>query len=173
MKEIRILWPRVAMDFPVVMYKCESWTIKKAERWGIDASELWCWRRILRVPWTTRRSSQSILKEINPEYPLEGLLLKLNVRYFGHLMQRADSLGKALMLGKAKGKECCKEWDGWIASPTQWTCIWANSGRWWRTEEPGMGLQRVGRYLVTEQQQNVMINKQLLWGANSWTTHNR
>ena len=160
------------------MYKCESWTIKKAECWGKDAFELCCWRIILRIPWTARRSSQSILKEINPQYSLEGLLLKLNLQYFGHLMQRADSLRKGLMLGKAERKRVLHimRWLDSITS-TQWTCIWANSGREWRAEEPGtlqrVGLQRVGRYLVTEQQQSVMINKQFLWGANSWTTHNR
>ena len=88
------------MIFPVVMYGYESCTIKKAERQRTDAFELWCWRRLLRVPWTTRRSNQSILKEINPEYSLEGLMLKLKLQYFGHLMQRADSLEKTLMLGK-------------------------------------------------------------------------
>ena len=87
-----------AMVFPVVMYGCESWTMKKAERQRIDAFELWCWRRLLRVPWTARRSSQSILKEISPEYSLEGLMLKLKLQYFGHLMQRTDSLEKTLML---------------------------------------------------------------------------
>ena len=86
--------------FPVVMYKCESWTIKKAEHQIVDAFELWCWRRLLRVPWTTRRSNQSILKKISPEYSLEGLLLKLKLQYFGHLMWKADSLEKILMLGK-------------------------------------------------------------------------
>ena len=85
------------------MYGCESWTIKKAERQRIDAFELWCWRRLLRVPWTARRSNQSILKEISPEYSLEGLMLKLKLQYFGHLMQRADSLEKTLMLGKIEG----------------------------------------------------------------------
>ena len=92
-----------ALVFPVVMYGSESWTIKKAECQRIDASELWCWRRLLRVPWTGRRSNQSILKEINPEYSLEGLILKLKLQYFCHLMQRADSLEKTLMLGKAEG----------------------------------------------------------------------
>ena len=97
-----------AMVFPVIMYGCESWTIKKAERLRIDAFELWCWRRRVRVPWTTRRSNQSIVKEIGPEYSLEGLMLKLKLQYFGHLMRRADSLEKTLMLGKieGKGKEC-------------------------------------------------------------------
>ena len=93
-----------AMVFPVVMYGCESWTIKKAEHWKIDAFELWCWRRLLRIPWTARRSNQSILKKINPEYSLERLVLKLKLRYFGHLMQRADSLEKTLMLGKIEGR---------------------------------------------------------------------
>ena len=93
-----------AMVFPVVMYGCESWTIKKAECWSIDAFELWCWRRLLRVPWTARRSNQSILKEINPEYSLEGPRLMLKLQYFGHLMQRAKSLEKTLILGKIEGR---------------------------------------------------------------------
>ena len=92
------------MIFPIVMYRCESWTIKKAERQRIDAFELWCWRRLLRVPWTARRSNQSILKKINPKYSMEGLMLKLKLQYFGHLMQRIDSLEKTLMLGKTEGK---------------------------------------------------------------------
>ena len=93
-----------AMVFPVVMYGCESWTIKKAEGWRINAFELWCWRRLLRVPWTARRSSQSILTEISPEYSLEGLMLKLKLQYFGHLMRRADSLEKTLILGGIGGR---------------------------------------------------------------------
>ena len=92
-----------AMVFPVVTYGCESWTIKKAECWRIDAFQLWYWRRLLRVPWTARRSNQSILKEISPEYSLEGLMLKLKLQYFGHLMRRTDSLEKTLMLGKTEG----------------------------------------------------------------------
>ena len=92
-----------AMVFPVVMYGCESWTIKKAEHWKIDVFELWCWRRLLRVPWTARRSNQSILKEISPEYSLEALMLKLKLEYFGHLMWRTDLLEKTLMLGKVEG----------------------------------------------------------------------
>ena len=92
-----------AMVFPVVMYGCESWTIKKAEHRRIDAFELWFWRRLLRVPWTARRSNHSILKEISPEYSLEGLMWKLKLQYFGHLIQRADSLEKTLMLGKIEG----------------------------------------------------------------------
>ena len=93
-----------AMVFPLVTYGCESWTIKKAEHWRIDAFELWCWRRLLRVPWTARRYNQSILKEISPEYSLKGLMLKLKLQYFGHLMWRTDSLEKTLMLGKIEGR---------------------------------------------------------------------
>ena len=93
------------MVFPVVIYGCESWTIKKAEYRRTDAFELWCWRRLLRVPWTARRSNQSILKEIDPKYSLEGLMLKLKLHYFGHLMQTADSLEKTLMLGRLKAGE--------------------------------------------------------------------
>ena len=92
-----------AMFFPVVMYGCESWTIKKAERQRSDVSELWCWRKLLRVPWTAKRSNQSILKEISPEYSLEGLMLKLKLQYFGHPMRRTDSFEKTLMLGKIEG----------------------------------------------------------------------
>ena len=103
-----VLPPKVhlvkAMVFPVVMYGCESWTLKKAEHRRIDAFELWCWRRLLRVPWTARKSNQSILKEISPEYSLQGLMLKLKVQYFGHLIPRTDSLGKSLMLGKIEGR---------------------------------------------------------------------
>ena len=93
-----------AMVFPAVMYGCESWTIKKAECWRIDAFKLWCWRRLLRVPWTARRSNQTILKEISPDYSLEGLMLKLKLQYFGHLMPRTDSLEETLLLGKIEGR---------------------------------------------------------------------
>ena len=99
-----------AMVFPVVMYGCESWTIKKAECQRVDVFELWYWRRLLRVPWTARRSNQSILKEISPEYSLEGLMLKLKLQYFGHLMQRTDSLEKTLMLGKIEGRRRRGRW---------------------------------------------------------------
>ena len=138
-----------AMVFPVVMYGCESWTVKKAEHWRIDASELWCWRRLLRIPWTARRSNQSILKEISPEYSLEGLMLELNLQYFGHLMQRTDSFEKTLMLGKIEGgrRRDNRGWVGWMASLTQWTWVWVNSRSWWWTGRPrmlqSMGLQRV------------------------------
>ena len=124
-----------AMVFPVVMYGCESWTIKKPECQRIDAFELWYWRRLLRVPWTARRSNQSILKEIilkeiSPGCSLEGLMLKLKLQYFGHLMWRADSLEKTLMLGKIKGdrRKGQQRMSGWMASPTQWTWVWVNSG---------------------------------------------
>ena len=139
-----------AMVFPVVMYGCKSWTIKKSEHWRIDAFELWCWRRFLRVPWTARSSNQSILKEISPKYSLEGLMLKLKLHYFGHLMGRTDSLEKTLTLGKVEGRRRrdYRGWDGWMASSTQWTWVWVNSGNWWWTGMPGMlqsmGLQRVG-----------------------------
>ena len=110
-----------AMVFPVVMYGCESKTIKQAEHQRIDAFELWCWKRFLRVPWTARTSNQSILKEISPEYSLEGLMLKLKLQYFGHLMGRVNSLEKILMLGKIKGKMRRGLAEDEIASPTQWT----------------------------------------------------
>ena len=128
-----------AMVFPVVMYGSESWTIKKAEC-RIDAFKLWCWRRLLRVPWTARRSNQSILKEISPEYSWEELMLELKLQYFGHLMRRTDSLEKTLMLGrlKAGGERDDRGRDGWMASPTRWTWVWASSGSWWWTGRPGM-----------------------------------
>ena len=120
------------MVFPVVMYGCESWTVKKAEHRLIDAFELWCWRRLLRVPWTARRSNQSILKEISPGCSLEGLMLKLKLQYFGHLMQRVDSLERPWCwegLG-AGGEGDDREWDGWMASPTRWAWVWVDSGSW-------------------------------------------
>ena len=126
------------MVFPVVMYGCESWTIKKAEHRRIDAFELWCWRRLLRVPWTARRSNQSILKQISPGCSLEGLMLKLKLQYFGHLMWRAVSFEKTLMLGGvgAGGEGDNRGWDGWMASLIWWTWVWVNSGSWW-TGRPG------------------------------------
>ena len=116
------------------MNECESWTIKKADCQRIDAFELWCWRGLLRVPWTTGRSNQSIINEINPEYSLEELIRKL--QYFGHLMQRADSLEKNWCLERlrAGGEEDDRGWDGWMASLTQRIWVWANSWRQWRTE---------------------------------------
>ena len=129
-----------AMVFPVVMYGCESWTIKKAEHWRTDAFELWCWGRLLRVPWTARSSNQSILKEINPEYSLERLMLKLKLQYFGHQMRRADPFEKILILGKLKagGEGDNRGWDGWMESPTLWTWVWVISGSWWWTGRPGV-----------------------------------
>ena len=111
-----------AMVFPVVMYGCDSWTIKKAERWRTDALELWCWRRLLRVPWTARRSSQSIVKEIIPKYSLEGLKLKLKLQYFGHFMWRTDSFEKTLMLGKIEGRRRREQQRmRWLDGITDWT----------------------------------------------------
>ena len=107
-----------AMVFPVVMYRCESWIIKKAEHWRIDIFKLWCWRRLLRVPWTARASNQSILKEINPEYSLEGLMLKLNLQYFGHLMGKTNSLEKTLMLGKIEDRRRRGQMLRWLDSIT-------------------------------------------------------
>ena len=146
-----------AVVFPVVTYGCESWTVKKAECRKIDAFELSCWRRLLRVPWTERRSSQSILKEISPGCSLEELMLKLKLQYFGHLMRRVDSLEKTLMLWEIGGRRR-RGWqrtrDGWMASLTQWAWVWVNSGSLWWTGRPGvlrfMGSQRVGHDWATE-----------------------
>ena len=145
-----------AMAFPVVMYGCKSWTVKNAEGQRIDAFELWCWRRLLRVPWTARRSNQSIPKEISPGCSLEGMMLKLKLQYFGHLMQRVDSLENTQCweeLG-AEGEGDERGWDGWVASLTRWTWVWVNSGRWLWTGRPGvlrfMGLQRVRHDWATE-----------------------
>ena len=141
-----------AMVFPVVMYRCDSWTIKKAEHWRIDIFKLWWWRRLLAVPWTARRSNQFILKEINPEYSLEGLMLKLKLQYFGHLMWRSDSLEKTLMLGKmkAEGEGDSRGWDGWMASLTQWRWVWVSFGSWWWTERPDV-LQSMGSQIVVHE----------------------
>ena len=143
-----------AMVFPVVMYECERWTIKKAECRRIDAFELWCWRRLLRVPWTARRSNQSIIKEISLEYSLQGLMLKL--QYFGHLMQRTDSLEKTLMLGKIEGRRR-RGWQRmrWFEGITDlMDFVWARYGIWWWTGKPGllqsMESQRVRHYWETE-----------------------
>ena len=143
-----------AMVFPVVMYGCARWTIKKAEHWRIDAFELWCWRRLLRVPWTARRSNQSTLKEISPGCSLERLMLKL--QYFEQLMRRTESLEKTLCWERLKaGREGAdRGWDGWMASTTRWTWVWASSGSWWWTGKPGvlqsMGSQRAGHNWTTE-----------------------
>ena len=144
-----------AMAFPIVMYGCQSWTIKKAERRRTDGFELLHWRRLLRVPWTARRSNQSILKEISPEYSLKGLMMKLKLQYFGHLMQRTDSFEKTLMTGKIEGRRR-RGWqrmrllDG-ITDSMEW--VWVNSGSWWWPGRPGMlqsmGSQRAGHDWVT------------------------
>ena len=134
-----------AMVYPVVMYECESWTIKKAEHLRIDALQLWCWRRLLRVPWNARSSNQSIVKEISPEYSLEGLMLKLNLQYSGHLMQRTDSLGKTLMLGKIEGRrrrgQQRMRWLNGITDLMDMSLYISGSG-WW-TGKPGV-LQSMG-----------------------------
>ena len=119
-----------AMVFPVVMYGYESWTIKKAERWSIDAFELWCWRRFFRVPWTARISNQSILKNISPKCSLEGLMLKLKLQFFGHLMWRADFLKRPWFWERLRsgGEGDNKEWDGWTAALTQWIWVWVDLG---------------------------------------------
>ena len=133
-----------AMVFPVVMYGCQSWTVRKAEHQKIDAFELCCWRRLFRAPWTARRSNQSILKEISPGCSLEGLMLKLKLQYFGHLMRRADSLEKSLMLGGI-GSRRRRGWQ--MASLIRWAWVWVNSRHLWWTRRPGvlrfMGSQRV------------------------------
>ena len=150
-----------AMVFPVVMCGCESWTIKKAECWRIDAFELWCWRRLLRVPWTVRRSNQFILKEISPGCSLEGLMLKLKLQYFPP-DAKSWLIGKDADAGKDWGQEekgLTRVWDGWMSSPTWWTWVWVNSGSWWWTGRPGvlrfMVSQRVGHDWATELNWNV------------------
>ena len=130
-----------AMVFPVVMYKCESWTINEVEHWSTDAFEsLWCWRRLLRVPWTARRSNQCILMEISPEYSLRGPTLKLKLQSFGHLMWKTDSLEGPWCWArlKAEGEEDDRGSDGYMASLTQWTWICANSRRQWRRGNPSV-----------------------------------
>ena len=143
------------------MYGCESRTMKKAEHWRIDAFELWCWSRLLRVPWTARRSNQSILKKITPEYSLEGLMLKLKLQYFGHLMRWANSLEKTLILGNTEGKRAAEDemirQHHWLnRHEFEW-----RDRRQWRTGKPGslqsMGLQRIGHDLAIEQQQYVQL----------------
>ena len=129
-----------AMVFPLIMYGCESLTMKKAKHWRIDAFELWCWRRLLRVPWTARRSNESILKEISPEYSLEGLMLKLKLQYFATWCEELTHwkrpwCGERLKAGEEGDN---RGWDGWMSSLTQWTWIWVNSGSLWWTGRPGV-----------------------------------
>ena len=150
------LWTKVglvkAMLFPVVMYGYESWTIKKAEHQRTDAFELWCLRRLLRIPWTARRSNQSILKEISPGCSLEGLMLKLKLQYFGEGLTHWKRPWCWERLRAGEGND--RGWDDWMASVTQWTCVWMDSGIWWWTGRPDvlgfMGLQRVGHDWVTQ-----------------------
>ena len=118
-----------AVVSPVVMYRCESWTVRKAERWRTDAFELWCWRRLLREPWTARRSNESILKEISPGCSLEEMMLKLKLQYFGHLMRRVDPGCWEGLGAEEEGDD--RGWDGWMASLTRWRWVWVNSGSWW------------------------------------------
>ena len=144
-----------AMVFPVVMYGCGSWIVKKAEHQRIDAFELWCWRRLLGVPWTARRFNQSILKEISPGCSFEGQMLKLKLQYFGHLMWRADSLEKILMQGKIEGRRRRgQQRIRWLASLIQWTWVWVDSGSWWWTGRTAvlwfMGSRRVRHNWATE-----------------------
>ena len=134
-----------AMVFPLVMYGCKSWTIKKAERRRIDAFELWCWRRLLRVPWTVRRSNQSILKETSPGCSLEGLMLKMKLQYFGTSWEELTHWKRPWCWErlKAGGEGDDRAWDGWMASPTRCTWVWENSISWWWTGKPGV-LQSMG-----------------------------
>ena len=157
-----------AMIFPGVMYGCESWTIKKAECQRMDAFELWCWRRLLRVPWIARRSNVLILKEISPEYSLEGLILKLKRQYFGHLMRRTDLFGNTLMLGKIEGRRRRgrqrMRWLDGITDAIDMSLV--GSGTWWWTGKPGMlqyvGSQRLGQDWATE------LNwAELTWGLET------
>ena len=152
------------MIFPVVMNGCKSWTVKKAEHRVIDAFELWCWRRLLWVPWTARRSNQSILKEISPEYPLEGLMLKLKLQYLATWCEELTHLkrpwcGERLRAG---GEGDDRGWDGWMASPSQWTWVWVDSGSWWWTGRPGVlrfiESQKVRREWATEMNWTEMID---------------
>ena len=164
LKSRDITWPTnvclvKAMVFPLVIHGCESCTIKKAECQRIGAFEMWCWRRLLRVPWTARRSNQSILKEISPEYSLEGLMLKLKLQFFGHLMWRPHTLEKTLILGKIEGRRR-RGWQRmrWLNSNTDyWIWVRASSRRWWRTGKSGvlhsMESQRVRHDCTSEQQQ--------------------
>ena len=163
-----------SMVFPVVIYGWESWTIKKAEHWRIDAFELWCWRRLLRVPWTARRSYQSILNETSPGCSLEGMMLRLKLQYFGHLMRRVDSLEKT-HAGRDWGHEekgtTEDEMAGW-ASPTRWTWVWVNRSWWW-TGRPGvlrfMWLQRGGHDWATEMNWTEQCMPDTWTNLHDWT----
>ena len=157
-----------AMVFPVVMYECESWTVKKAERWKNYAFELWCWRRLLRVPWTAGRSNQSILKEISPGYSLEGLMLKLKLQYFDHLMRRVDSLEKTLMLGGIGGRRR-RGWQRmrWLDGITDSMGMSLSELQEFLIERPGVlrfiGSQRVGHNWTTELNWTELVARKIPW----------
>ena len=154
-----------AMAFPVVRYVCESWPTKKAEPQRIDAFKLWCWIRLLRIPWTARKSNQFILKEISPEYSLEGLMLKLKLQYSGHWCKELTHWKRPRCWERLKvgGKGDNRGWDGWMTSQTQWTWVWVNCRSWWWIGSPGMlqsmESQRIGHDWVTE----------LDWTEGPWT----
>ena len=160
------------MVSPVVMYGCESWTIKKAEHWRIDAFKLWFWRTLFRVPWTTRRFNQSILKEISPEYSLEGLMLKLKPILLANWWEELTHWKRIRCWKRLKvgGEAADRGWDGWMASSTQWTWVWVSSGSWWWTGRPGMlrfmRLQRVRHNCVTEVNWNIVFPQYHIW--NVW-----
>ena len=144
------------MVFPVVMYGCESWTVKKAEHWRTDAFELWCWRRLLRIPWTARKSNQSILKEISPRCSLEGLMLKLKLQYLATSCEELTHWKRLWCWEglRAGGEGDNREWDGWMASLTQWRWVWVNSGSWWWTGRPGVLQSKGSQELDTTERLN-------------------
>ena len=152
------------MVFPVVMYGYESWTIKKAEHQRIDAFELWCWRRLLRVLWTLRRSNQSILKEISPGCSLEGLMLKLKLQYFITWFEELTHWKRPWCWERLRsgGEGNDRGWDGWMASPTQWTWVRVNSGSWWWTGRPGV-LQFMGLQSLTRLSNWTELTLRILW----------
>ena len=166
-----------AMVFPVVMYGCESWTIKKAEHQRIEAFKLWCWRRLLRVPWTVRRSNKSILNEINSNYSLEGLMLKLKLQYFGHLMWRVDSLEKTLILGRLRAgrEEGNRGWDGWMVSPQSTDMNLSKlreivkERKAWRAAVPGVtkSWTRLSNWTTTKIKITLLRNKTIQSSQNS------
>ena len=148
-----LMWRTDSLEKTLMLGKIEGKRKRGWQRIDSITDSIWCWRRLLRVPWTARRSNQSIIKEISPEYSLEGLMLKLKLQYFGHQMWRTDSLRKRVMLWKTEGRRG-RRWDGWTASLTLWTWVWVNSGSWWWTGRPGvlqcMGSQRVRHDWATE-----------------------
>ena len=160
-----------ALVFSLVMYGCESWTIKEAEHWRIDAFELWCWGRILRVPWTARRSNQSILKETSVEYSLEGLMLKLKLQYLATWCKELTHWKRLWCWERLKewreGDD--REWDDWKISPTWWTWVWASSGSWWWTGRPGM-LQSIGSQNRTQRATEMNWTELIKWWSEKCLT---